>query len=156
MLILIIPIVTGGVFIKKHYSKNKCRSCGGIISSKSKSLCVQCVQKKKIKKESAEKRNYNQYSNYKIYDRYSKTEDNKLFEKPKRKFEGRTYYEILGLDNNSTPDQIKTRFRELCLKFHPDKEKSSLANEFMQEIKEAYETLSDPKKREHYDRTTIK
>ena len=61
------------------------------------------------------------------------------------------YYEILGVSQDSSSDEIKTRYKSLVLKFHPDKESSSIAKEAMVSINNAYEALSDPQKRTAYD-----
>jgi len=61
----------------------------------------------------------------------------------------KNYYEILGLSNSASQDEIKKTFRKLSLQFHPDKNPNSL--EKFKEINEAYQTLGDPKKRSHYD-----
>ena len=58
------------------------------------------------------------------------------------------YYSILGVSKNSTEKDIKTAFRKLAAKHHPDK--GGDHKKFV-EIKEAYETLSDPVKRQQYD-----
>ncbi|MEN3044966.1 MAG: molecular chaperone DnaJ [Candidatus Hydrothermales bacterium] len=66
----------------------------------------------------------------------------------------RDYYEILGVNRNATQDEIKKAYKKLALKYHPDRNptnKEEAAKKFM-EISEAYEVLSDPKKREIYDR----
>lgn len=69
------------------------------------------------------------------------------------KNEQNNYYEIMGLSRQATLEDIKKRFRELCLKVHPDKEPSVLIQQTMLQIIEAYETLKDVKKREIYDDT---
>lgn len=65
--------------------------------------------------------------------------------------EKRDYYEVLGLDKNATPDQIKSAYRKLAKQYHPDLNKSPDAPEKFKEVQEAYEVLSDPQKRQTYD-----
>lgn len=62
-----------------------------------------------------------------------------------------TYYEVLGVAHNAKMGEIKQRYRELCLKFHPDREGSAVATSAMALINESYEWLSDPIKRAAYD-----
>lgn len=62
------------------------------------------------------------------------------------------YYKILGVDRNATQQEIKSSYRKLAMKYHPDRCKDSDAKEKFSEISEAYNVLSDDKKREHYDR----
>ncbi|MGB9732495.1 MAG: molecular chaperone DnaJ [Candidatus Micrarchaeia archaeon] len=61
------------------------------------------------------------------------------------------YYDILGVPHDATLDQIKKAYRELALKYHPDRNKSKEAEEKFKEINEAYAVLSDPEKRRQYD-----
>ncbi len=61
------------------------------------------------------------------------------------------HYEILGVPTNASQEEIQRRFRELSLKFHPDKETSSLSQQTMKQIIEAYNTLKDSQKRKEYD-----
>ena len=65
------------------------------------------------------------------------------------------YYDIMGLSKHASSEEIKNRFRELTLKFHPDKEPSSLSQRAMKQIIEAYEILKDPVKRKEYDNTIM-
>lgn len=67
----------------------------------------------------------------------------------------RDYYDVLGVAKNSSDDDIKTAYRKLASKYHPDKvqgdtEKAAVEVKF-KEAKEAYETLSDAEKRAQYD-----
>lgn len=64
---------------------------------------------------------------------------------------GKDYYKILGLHKAATDDEIKKAYRKLALKYHPDKNKGSNAEEKFKEVAEAYEVLSDKKKRKIYD-----
>lgn len=64
---------------------------------------------------------------------------------------GKDYYKILGIPRNATDDDIKKAYRKLALKYHPDKNKAPGAEERFKEVAEAYEILSNKKKREIYD-----
>ncbi len=61
------------------------------------------------------------------------------------------YYTTLGVPKDATQDQIKSAYRDLVLKFHPDRNKDPKAHTKMQDINEAYAVLSDPQKRQQYD-----
>jgi len=63
----------------------------------------------------------------------------------------RDYYEVLGISKDTQINEIKSQYRKLALKFHPDRNKSSEAPEHFKEISEAYAVLSDTKKRQLYD-----
>ena len=63
----------------------------------------------------------------------------------------RDYYEVLGVDKNADDKTIKSAFRKLAKKYHPDVNKEPGAAEKFKEAQEAYAVLSDPDKRKQYD-----
>lgn len=63
----------------------------------------------------------------------------------------RGYYAILGVSEDANFQEIKKSYRKLAKKYHPDRNKSDNAEETIKKINEAFETLSDRKKRKQYD-----
>lgn len=64
----------------------------------------------------------------------------------------RDYYEVLGVSKDASQDDIKKAYRNLAKKYHPDVSTEPNATEKFAEIQVAYDCLSDPSKRENYDR----
>ena len=63
------------------------------------------------------------------------------------------YYQLLGVDKQADAQEIKSAYRKLALKYHPDRNPGdSAAEEQFKKINEAYAVLSDPEKRNRYDR----
>lgn len=65
---------------------------------------------------------------------------------------GKDFYRILCINKDASDEEIKKAYRKLALKFHPDKNSDANAEEKFKEIGQAYEVLSDKKKRDTYDR----
>lgn len=64
----------------------------------------------------------------------------------------KTHYEVLGVSQEATPEEIKKAYRALALKYHPDKNPDDKVSEAeMKLVNEAYDTLKDPSKRKAYD-----
>lgn len=63
------------------------------------------------------------------------------------------YYEVLGISRDASESDIKKAYRKLAMKYHPDKNKGNKeAEEKFKDINEAYQVLSDPEKKEQFDR----
>ena len=64
----------------------------------------------------------------------------------------RDYYEVLGVARDATADQIKSAYRKLAMKYHPDRNPGDkAAEEKFKEAAEAYDVLHDQEKRQRYD-----
>jgi DnaJ-class molecular chaperone len=64
----------------------------------------------------------------------------------------RDYYDILGVRRDATDDEIRSAYRGLARRYHPDVNKDKDAEQRFAEVSEAYEVLSDPEKKAAYDR----
>jgi len=64
----------------------------------------------------------------------------------------RDYYDVLGVGRNASQEELKRAFRKLAMEYHPDRNQTPGAEAKFKEINEAYEVLSDPEKRQLYDR----
>lgn len=65
----------------------------------------------------------------------------------------RTLYQVLQVDPSADPEVIEAAFRRLAMKYHPDTSTDPEASNRMREILEARESLTDPERREQYDRS---
>ena len=64
----------------------------------------------------------------------------------------RDYYDVLGVEKSSSADQIKSAYRKLAVKYHPDKNKGDkAAEEKFKEASEAYHVLSNTERKQNYD-----
>ncbi|WP_255464329.1 DnaJ domain-containing protein [Nitrosopumilus sp. b1] len=99
------------------------------------------------------------------YEKYHSdwTDDYEDFTSKKKKFDDNfrkdleesnlpNFYEVLGVPKTATQIEIKTKFRQLAKELHPDKTKDKSSEDKMSEINRAYEVLSDPDKKEQYDK----
>lgn len=68
----------------------------------------------------------------------------------------KNYYEILNVNRKSSRDEIRTSFRKLAKKFHPDTNKTPEAESMFKDINEAYDILTNDDKRKKYDRQVAK
>jgi len=64
---------------------------------------------------------------------------------------GQDYYELLGISKSASENELKSAYKKMSLKYHPDRNKSPDAVQKFQEISNAYQVLSDPEKRSIYD-----
>ena len=64
----------------------------------------------------------------------------------------RDYYDVLSISRDASEEDVKKAFRKLALEFHPDRNRSEGAEGRFKEVNEAYQVLSDAKKRADYDR----
>ncbi|MXY59264.1 MAG: molecular chaperone DnaJ [Chloroflexi bacterium] len=64
----------------------------------------------------------------------------------------RDYYDVLGVSAQASEDDIRKAFRAKAMEYHPDRNKASDESERFKEVNEAYQVLSDPERRQQYDR----
>ena len=65
---------------------------------------------------------------------------------------GKEYYKVLGVARGASKKEIKKAYRKLALQYHSDKNPYSWSEEMFKRIREAYDVLSDPNKKQMYDR----
>ncbi len=81
------------------------------------------------------------------------TANNRLFSSPPRDHRGHCpdYYAVLGLNRAATPRQVKVAYFKRAKKYHPDQNQSDEARLMFQLVAEAYEVLSDERRRRNFD-----
>ena len=89
------------------------------------------------------------------YKRFEKVEDLTIH-KNKYHTEMKNYFEILGLEQDASFEEIKKVYKTLAFQFHPDKNNDPVAEERFKEIGEAFENLTDPVKRSEYDKFRLR
>ena len=83
------------------------------------------------------------------YDKENTIDDDK---KCKELLKKKDYYDLLNIQKNATQEEIKKGYKKQAIKFHPDKNRSKLAEECFKKISEAYQILSIKEKKEFYDK----
>lgn len=106
--------------------------------------------------ESKSEKTYEKYhsdwgDDYEELGKRKNTKEDKEFRDAALNNELPNYYEILGISNDATKEEVKQKFRELAKKTHPDKTKED-SEEEMIKLNKAYEVLSDKDRRERYDK----
>jgi len=64
----------------------------------------------------------------------------------------KNYYEILGLNNDASEEEIRKSYKKLAVKFHPDKNKSKFASDAFKKIAHSFTVLSNKEKKDNYDK----
>ena len=110
-------------------------------------------QKPSSSSSSSNSRNNNSNNNYQ---NKSYSSDN-IGENPKDKIckellKKKDYYDILNIKKDANESEIKRAYKKMAIKFHPDKNDSKLAEECFKKISEAYQCLSNPEKKNFYDK----
>ena len=62
------------------------------------------------------------------------------------------FYDTLGISREASDSEIKSAYRKLAMKYHPDRNKAKNAAEIFKQIQNAYQTLSDLKAKSKYDK----
>jgi curved DNA-binding protein CbpA len=70
----------------------------------------------------------------------------------KKIIEKKDYYDILGLGKNASDNEIRNSYKKLAIKFHPDKNKSKLAEDAFKKISHSFYVLSNKEKKSNYDK----
>jgi curved DNA-binding protein CbpA len=74
----------------------------------------------------------------------------------KKKVKSMVYYDLLGVAPDATPEQLKKAYRKKALQLHPDKRGNTPeAQDEFTRMKQAYDVLNDPQKREIYDQYVV-
>ena len=134
-----LPVVILGVILYKYAQKRRKKREEEESKRRAESERIWQKAKEKRRQEEAKEEQKREEETYENLKDAFENLFNAMFERRMKMM--MKHYEILGLEHNATYDQVKKRFRELSLKFHPDRNKSPNASEKFKQIYKAFTVI---------------